>query len=217
MGKTAIILGATGLTGGILRKRLLADPAFSTIKLFSRSSVNLKSPKIEEYLIDLFDLENHSAQFKADVVFCCIGTTKSKTPDKDKYRKIDYGIPVTAAKLCKKNAIETFIVISALGANPKSSLFYNKVKGEMQEDVLNQNIKNTYILQPSLITGNRDENRIVESLAKIFMHLFKFLIPKKYRPISPESIAKSMHWLSNNSWKDKIIPSDKIKNIAAHA
>ncbi|HET8802964.1 MAG TPA: NAD(P)H-binding protein, partial [Aequorivita sp.] len=117
MKKTAIILGATGLTGSILLEKLLQDASFLKIKLFSRSSVEKSSPKIEEHLIDMFQLENHSEAFTADVVFCCIGTTKAKTPDKETYKKIDYGIPVTAAKLAKQNGIETFIVISAMGAD----------------------------------------------------------------------------------------------------
>ena len=108
--KTAIILGATGLTGSLLLEKLLKDPSFEKIKLFSRSSFGKKSPKIEEHLIDMLQLENYSEDFKADVVFCCIGTTKAKTPDKEIYKKIDYGIPVTAAKLAKENNIKTFIV-----------------------------------------------------------------------------------------------------------
>ncbi len=138
MKKSAIILGATGLTGNLLLKKLLKDPSFEKIKLFSRSSSEINSPKIEEHLIDMFQLESHSEAFTADVVFCCIGTTKAKTPDNETYKKIDYGIPVSAAKLAKKNSIKTFIVISAMGADADSSIFYNKTKGEMQRDVLKQ-------------------------------------------------------------------------------
>ncbi len=106
----------------------------------------------------MFQLEKEQQNFKADEVYVCIGTTKSKTPDKEKYKKIDKGIPVAAAKLSKQNNINTYVVISALGANSNSSVFYNKVKGEMQEEVLAQNIQNTYIFQPSLISGDREES-----------------------------------------------------------
>ncbi|PVW15377.1 NAD(P)H-binding protein [Marixanthomonas spongiae] len=213
MQKIAIILGATGLTGGILLKQLLQDDSISTIKLFSRSSSGVKDPKVREYLIDMFQLERETERFTGDVVFCCIGTTKSKTPDKETYKKIDYGIPVTAAKLAKQNSIPKFIVISALGANPDSSVFYNKVKGEMERDVLQQNISETYILQPSLIGGNRSENRMGESIAKFFAKTFGFLIPKKYKMIEPETIAKAMQNLIYKPYSEKRIPSDKIKEI----
>ena len=99
--KTAIILGATGLTGSLLLQQLLKDESFHKIILFSRSSVNNQHPKIKEYLIDLFQLEKYEEQFQADVVFCCVGTTQKKSPDNETYRKVDFGIPVAAAKLAK--------------------------------------------------------------------------------------------------------------------
>lgn len=214
MKKTAIILGATGLTGSLLLKKLLKDPAFEKIILFARSSAGENSPKIEEHLIDMFQLEKYSEAFTADVVFCCIGTTKAKTPDNETYKKIDYGIPVTAAKLAKQNGIETFIVISAMGADENSGIFYNKTKGEMQRDVLKQQIKNTYILQPSLIAGDRDENRLGEKIATFFMKIFGFLVPKKYKIIKAETIAEAMLILAKQDYSEKIITSEKIKEIA---
>ncbi|PHR14018.1 MAG: nucleoside-diphosphate sugar epimerase [Aequorivita sp.] len=217
MKKTAIILGATGLTGSILLKKLLKDPSFEKIKLFSRSTAEMNSPKIEEHLIDMFQLEKHSEAFKADVVFCCIGTTKSKTPNKETYKKIDYGIPVTAAKLAKKKGIETFVVISAMGADVSSNIFYNKTKGEMQRDVLSQSIKNTYILQPSLIVGHRDENRFGEKVATLFMKTFGFLVPKKYKMIKAETIAEAMLILAKKEFPKQQITSDEIKQIAQNA
>ena len=212
--KTAIILGATGLTGSILLEKLLQDPSFEKLKLFSRTACKKDSLKIEEHLIDMFQLETYADDFKADVVFCCVGTTKAKTPDKEVYKRIDYGIPVTAAKLAKKNGIKTFIVISALGADANSSIFYNKTKGEMQRDVANQDIENTFILQPSLIYGNRKESRLGENVAISLMKIFKFLIPKKYRMISADTIAQAMVFLGQNNFSEKIIPSEEIKKIA---
>lgn len=213
MKKTAIILGATGLTGGLLLNQLIKDSNYDKIKLFSRSSVGIDSPKIEEYLIDMFELESHSKDFTGDVVFCCIGTTKAKTPDKTVYHKIDYGIPVAAAKLAKQNGIETYMVISALGANPKSAVFYNKTKGEMERDVLAEGIKKIYILQPSLIVGDRNENRTSEGMATVFMKTFDFLIPKRYKAIQAETIAEAMRVLAEKGYPEKRIPSDEIKSL----
>lgn len=215
--KTAIILGATGLTGGKLLQRLLKDKRYSTIKLFSRSSVKISDPKIEEHLIDLFELEKYEHIFMGDEVFCCIGTTKAKTPDEDTYRKIDYGIPVAAARLAKKNGIPKFLVISALGADADSGIFYNKTKGEMERDVLEQNIPGTYIFEPSLISGDRNEKRFFESLGKQVMKVGNFFLfgpLKKYRSIHPETIALAMIKVANEQYDKKRIESDEIKKIA---
>lgn len=212
--KTAIILGATGLTGGILLEKLIDDDSYDKIKLFSRSSVGKNSSKIEEHLIDLFQIKRHSNDFTADVVFCCIGTTNAKTPDTETYKKVDYGIPVAAAKLAKENDINTFIVISAMDANENSRIFYNKTKGEMERDVLKQHVEKTYILQPALIVGDRKESRFGEKIAAVFMKGLGFLIPKKYKVIQAETIAEAMRILSKEGYAEKIITSEKIKEIA---
>jgi uncharacterized protein YbjT (DUF2867 family) len=215
--KSAIILGATGLTGGKLLEELLSDDRYHSIKLFTRSRVGITSPKIEEHLLDLFDIEAYTDKFKADEVYCCIGTTKSKTPNKEQYSAIDYGIPVTAAKLCQKNGIPTICIISALGADEKSTVFYNRVKGEMEEAVLSMKIPNTYLLQPSLIGGKRDENRLGERAAKL---IFKVLEPffigglKKYKTISPDIIARCMIILANKGKMEcRRIASNEIIKI----
>lgn len=215
MPKTAIILGATGLVGGKLLEMLLRDDDYTKLKLFSRSSCKIDHPKIEEHLINLFELETHSSAFTGDVVFCCIGTTKAKTSDKEKYREIDYGIPVTAAIVAKNNGIKTFEVISAMGANPKSKTFYNKTKGEMERDVLGRKIEGTYIFQPSLLGGERNEKRFGERMAQFFMGAFSFLIPQQYKIIEPETIAMAMIKVARTKYGKQRIPSDEIKEIAS--
>ncbi len=215
--KTAILLGATGLTGGKLLQLLLSDGRYGTVKLFSRSSVGIGHPKIQEYLGDLMDMESFKDGFTGDEVFCCIGTTTSKAPDKKMYKNIDYGIPVKAATISKQNGIATFVVVSALGANPKSKIFYNRTKGEMEEAVLNIGIRKTYILQPSLIGGERDEKRLGEWFFKKLMTAVNFVLVgplKKYRSIQPVTIAECMVWLANNELKKSKIESDEIEEIA---
>ncbi|MGY0391096.1 NAD(P)H-binding protein [Bizionia sp. KMM 8389] len=217
MGKTAIILGATGLSGGLLLQELLKAEDYEKIKLFSRSSCGISHEKIDEHIVDLFKLKLHKENFVADVVFCCIGTTKAKTPDQETYLKIDYGIPVSAAELAQENGIKTFVVISALGADKSSKVFYNRTKGRMEDAVLAQQIPHTYVLQPSLISGNRNENRLGEKLAKIVMALINpFLIGNlaKYKSIKPEAIVKCMLFLADNNYPESRIQSDDINKIA---
>lgn len=215
--KTAIILGATGLTGSVLLKKLILDDRYRKIKVFSRNHLQLKHEKIEEYLIDLFELEKFANLFTADEVYCCIGSTQQKTPDNDTYRMVDFGIPAIAAKLSNRNQINTFQVISAMGANEKSRFFYNRVKGEMEGAILEQKISNTYILQPSLIGGNREESRPFEYAWKKIMNIGDHLLVgklKKYRIIHPETIVDAMIYLANNQYESGRIPADEIKNIA---
>lgn len=219
MGKTAIILGATGLTGSLLLEQLLIDSRYAKIILFSRRTCGLKHDKIEEHLVDLLDLTSHKNQFFADEVYCCIGSTNAKTPNEEQYLQIDYGIPVMAAQLCKENNIQTFIVISALGADKQSKMFYNRTKGRMEEAVLMEQITNTYILQPALIGGDRSEKRFGESAAKLVMKVvnpFLFGSLSKYKSIHPLNIVKCMIFIANNLYPTVRIPSDEIKKIATN-
>tara|TARA_R110000787_G_scaffold108621_1_gene217013 strand:+ start:9086 stop:9751 length:666 start_codon:yes stop_codon:yes gene_type:complete len=220
MKKTAIILGASGLTGSILLKKLIKNDTYESIKLFSRTKIEGLPTKVTQYIGDLLKLEEFKEDFTADEVFCCIGTTAKKTPDKKEYKKIDYGIPVAAAKLSKENNIPTFLVISAMGANKKSTVFYNKTKGEMEQDVLLQNIKNTVVLRPSLIGGERKESRILE---KIGLGVFKMMQPlflgnlKKYSIISGDCIAEAMIILANTTNnREVIISSNEIKTLSKY-
>lgn len=217
MKKTAILLGASGLTGNLLLKLLLSDSDFEKIKLFSRKKTDVTHPKIEEHVVDLFQLKNSVGDFTGDVVFCCIGTTKAKTPDETEYRSIDYGIPVAAAELAKQNNIPVFIAISALGANVKSRIFYNRIKGEMELNVTALKIPKTHLLEPSLIAGDRNEVRIGETMGIYMMKIINPLLIgklKKYRSISPENIVKTMRYLSKNEYPQTIIPSDVIYTLS---
>ena len=218
MKKTAIILGATGLTGSNLLTKLIHDNRYDNIKLFSRSKIDGLPKRVTQYLGDLLKLEDFKAEFTADEVFCCIGTTAKKTPDKNLYKKIDHGIPLAAAKLAKENKINTFLVVSAMGANKKSSVFYNKTKGEMENDVLLENIEKTIILRPSIIGGERKERRILEQIG---LSIFKIIQPffigklKQYKIIKGDSIAKAMIYLANNNYNgETIIKSNQIEKIS---
>ena len=214
--KTAIILGATGLTGNILLKTLLIDKRYDKIKIFTRKPLRLENKKVTEILCNLLELYSYKENFFGDEVYCCIGTTTKKTPDKELYKKIDYGIPASAAKLCKDNSIKTFAIMSSMGANANSSIFYNRTKGEMEQAVLEQKIENTYILRPSMIGGNRNEFRIAEKIGSVLMKVLNPLFIgswRKYRIINAELIANAMIELVNNGIDKKIIESDQIYRI----
>lgn len=213
--KTAIVLGATGLTGGYLVDILLDHPAYSKVKVYTRRPLEKSHDKLEVIICDLMALEALE-NFKADHVFCCIGTTAKKTPDQEQYYKIDYGIPVTAAELAKKNGSSTYAVVSAIGADPKSSIFYSRTKGEMEEAVLAEDIPNTYIMQPAIIGGPRKEFRLGERIGLFFFDLLSPLLIgalRKYRVIPAERIAKAMVHLALEGSPGGRIKSDVIDHL----
>jgi len=217
--KTAIIVGATGLTGSLLLELLLEDAGYKTIKVLTRTPLTFKHPRIVNFTGDLLSLENFEKDFLADEVFCCIGTTAKKTPDKELYRKIDFGIPVKAAQLCKKNNIPGFVVVSSLGADAKNSIFYSRTKGEMEEAVLGIKLPYTYILRPSLIIGNRKEKRMAESLASSFFKITGPLLIgplKKYAPNKATDIAKAMLAVANDKPLKFFILAEEIEAATKH-
>jgi uncharacterized protein YbjT (DUF2867 family) len=212
--KTAIVLGGTGLTGSLLINRLLANDSYERIKLFSRKASGIKSEKIEEFVGDLLQLEHFKNDFTADEVFCCIGTTSAKTKDRVIYKAIDFGIPFTAARLARENKIPTFLVISSMGANTRSSIFYSRTKGEMEQAVLGENIPHTYILRPSLIVGKRAEKRMGESVGTVVLKITNALMVgrlKKYRAIEADCIAAAMIQLALSKPPSGIVKSDKLQ------
>ncbi len=214
MKKTAIILGATGLTGSYLLEMLLHNDAYEKVKVFTRRTTGKTHPKLEEIICDVLNLEEYSDRFRADEVFVCIGTTKAKTPNKDSYYAIDYGIPLSSAKLAEQNNIPTFSVISAIGANESSSVFYSRTKGEMERDILKNNIPNILIYRPSLIYGQRKDKRLGEKIGTIFIRALQFLLVRKlrkYRAISGEDLAKAL-FLGVNKKGHHIIFRDEFLN-----
>ncbi len=214
--KTAIVLGATGLTGNLLVKRLLTDDSYAFIKLFSRKACGIGSPKIKEFIGDLLHLEHFKDDFSADEVFCCIGTTSAKTKDRATYKAIDFGIPATAARMARENSIPTFLVISSIGANPGSKIFYSRTKGEMEQAVLGEKVPHTYILRPSLIKGKRSESRVGESVGAAVLNLSNlFLVGrlKNYRAIEADCIAAAMINLAKSKPPGGIVDSGKLQEL----
>ncbi len=217
MSKRAILLGASGLIGSNLLELLLANDEFSTVTILVRRPLGIKSPKLIEIVTDFSDLTTLKEIITGDIVFSCLGSTKSKTPDLSEYRRIDHDIPVQIAEYASENNIEQFHLISSLGANPKASNFYSKMKGETEEDIKKTGIPSIYIYQPSLLRGKRKEKRFFEQLA---LQVTKVIDPlligslKKYRSIEIEKIAQAM---VNQSLKHQkgifTYQSDQIKEL----
>ena len=195
--KTAAIIGATGMIGEYLTGLLLADDYFSTVRIIVRRPAPKTHPKMEVKLVDFTDVESLKLSLEgADAVFCCIGTTnKNVKGDKELYRRIDFDIPLKAAMFCKETGCEKFILISAVGAKATAGSYYLQLKGQLEDAIQLIGLASIHIMQPSLLLGNRKENRPTE---RILTGPFKFLSRlftgswRKYKPIHGTTLAKAM-------------------------
>lgn len=196
-GKTAVVLGATGLTGSRLVQELTDDDEYSSIVLLVRKDPGIRHPKISIRITDFTD-ENDVAEKMGtgDVIFCCVGTTRKKVNnDKTAYRKVDYDIPVTTARLGISRGFNQYVVVSAVGANSVAANFYLQLKGSMEEDIAAYPYKSIHIFQPSVLLGPRKEKRNMESFFKYLMQGLQFLLIgglRKYRPVSDATLARAM-------------------------
>ncbi len=218
MPNKAVIAGASGLIGSKLIEILLQEPFYDEVLILVRKELPINHKKLVQLVIDFHELERHDAAITGHAIFCCLGSTKKKTPDLAEYRKIDHDYPLKLAQMAKQNGMKQYHLVSSLGANAKASNFYLKMKGETEDDIQKTGLKNLNIYQPSFLTGDRTENRPVERFGS---SLVKFIDPlligglKKYRSIPAETVARAMF---NQSLKNEegifVHPSDKIKLLA---
>lgn len=218
MDKKAILIGATGLIGQDLLMKLLADENYSKVLVISRKQVNVTHPKLKEILINFDELADSATEIIGDHVFCCLGTTIKKTPDLTVYRKIDYQYPLDVANIAFANGAKQYHLVSAMGADVKSRLFYSRTKGEVERDLQKIPYQAIHIYRPALLDGNRKEERASEN---ILIGLFRLLNPlfigplKKYRSIKIEKVAEAMLNKANSKEEGVYIyTSDEIAKIA---
>lgn len=214
--KTALLFGSTGLVGGHVLNYLIQNSNYSKIKLFVRSFTGINNPKIEIIKTDFNNLNKHAEDIKGDECFCCIGTTKKKSPNKNEYQKIELDIPKKIAQIAKSNSVKSFFFVSSGYANPKSSGEYLKFKGLVEEEIKNLNFDKIGIMRPSFLLGERQEERIGEKFGII---IFKLLTPiligpfRKMRPIQSEIVARAMIKLANENIDQSVFESNEISNL----
>ena len=214
--KQVTLFGATGLIGGYLLEFLLKDSDIHLINLVGRKPFHLQHDKINNIVIDFEDVHSISDSIEgSEIVFVSIGTTMSKVNgNKLKYTSVDFDIIFNIANACKQKNISQFLYVSSLGANPNSSNFYLRLKGEIDEAVAELNLNSTSVYRPSVLLGKRNESRPGEKILQFVMPLLDFMIPSDSKAIKAEDVAKSM---LNNSKNYKsgfhIFQYNQIKNI----
>ncbi len=216
-GKTAIVIGGSGLVGSELIKELLLDPYYDEVKLFVRKKVDVGHKKIVQHILDFENIQASEAIITGDVVFCCIGTTINVAGSKEAFTKVDKTYPLVFAESARKNGIGKFLLVSSLGADMKSSNFYLKVKGEVELGLENLRFDHLVIVRPSMLLGKRIEFRLGELIGKCLMKSLGFLFIgkfKKYKAIEATTVAKAMLQLSKQELdKVKIFESNRLQQL----
>jgi uncharacterized protein YbjT (DUF2867 family) len=216
--RTAIVFGATGLVGKALIEELCKSDSYDLIKIFIRARTSFADKeKISETIIDFDHLRKYSDKIKGDDLFICLGTTIKKAGSVSRMEEIDRDLPVEIATVALVNSVEKLAVISSIGADPGSSNYYLRIKGEMEKGLMSLNYKTLIILRPSILLGDRDEKRTGEQIGKIFMMMLGiFMIGKlaKYRGISGKNVARAMMNAVTTTTGTEILESDKLQQIA---
>lgn len=189
---TANVIGATGLIGKQLIQLLLENKSFEKVRIFVRRDTGIQHPKLEQFIVDFKDEEAWKKQLTGDVLFSALGTTLKQAGSKEKEYEVDFSINLNFAQKAKENGVESYVLISSIGANAKSRFFYPRMKGELDEAVAKLGFKNLAILRPSSLTGDRKEKRPAEIFSiPVLKFLTRFML-KKYRPIKDAIVAKAM-------------------------
>lgn len=216
--KRVLIAGATGLVGGYLLRRLLAHPSYSQVEILVRHESPVRDPKLTQRIVDFARLDAGVQGIAPDDVFCCLGSTIRQAGSKEAFRRVDYDYPLALARLAKAVGAGKFLMISALGADPKSAVFYNRVKGEVEQAIAAVGLPAAYFFRPSLLLGPRAESRPGE---KIGIAIGKLIAPlligglRKYRPIHAVTVAAAMVHVANHDVPAGVIESDAIARLAA--
>lgn len=188
----AIVIGGSGATGKELINQLIIDDSYSEIKSFVRRKSNLNHPKLKEIVIDFDKIYDYKNEIIGDVAFSCLGTTLKLAGSKEAQWIIDYDYQYHFAQISKENNVSTFVLISSFGANKDSKIFYSKMKGKLEAEVLKLDFNRTIIFQPpSLIRPNSDRNGEIIGM-KVIRFFNNFGIFKSYEPLHVTDLAKAM-------------------------
>ena len=190
-GRVALVAGSTGLIGSQLLDLLLGDNAYSKVIALSRKPLAISNPKLENVVLKSDELKTHH-ELMAHDVFCCLGTTIRQAKSKEAFRKIDFEYPLELAQQLKSKGAEQFLLVSALGADKNSRIFYNQVKGQVEEAIGAVKFSSYHVFRPSLLIGPRKEARAGEDAAKVVYKIFGFLIPSRYKGIESIKVARAM-------------------------
>lgn len=215
--RNALIAGASGLVGSHCLELLLKSDRYSQIISIGRRDLPIIHPKLDQQVVNFDELDKYSSELVADDVYCCLGTTIKKAGSEEAFYKVDHTYVTKLAEVTARRNATQFLVVSAMGADAGSIIFYNKVKGKMEQDINSYGFEAVHIFRPSLLLGNREEERTGEELAsKVMKPLSGLMVGplRKYRPIQAETVAKAMLAAAERGQKGaNIYLSDEIEKL----
>jgi uncharacterized protein YbjT (DUF2867 family) len=191
LGKSALVAGATGLVGTKVVAELLADPAYDVVHVLARRALAEKDARLREHVIDFALLADFDWP-AVDDAYCCLGTTIKSAGSQAAFREVDYAYPLAIARGVLDRGAAQFLFVSAMGADPRSSVFYSRIKGELESAVAALGFKTAIAFRPSLLAGKRAERRFGERLALALARPIRRLVPARYRPVADIAVARAM-------------------------
>ena len=191
--RTAIVIGATGLVGRHLTEQLLRDRRFELVKIFVRRSTGINNSKLQEHVVDFDNPDGWKKLVTGDVLYSAMGTTLRQAGSKEAQYKTDYTYQYQVAKVAAANGVPEYVLVSAAGSSPDSSVFYSRIKGELERDVQKLPFETIHIIRPGMLAGEREKVRTGEQLGVGVLNIIS-LIPglKKLRPIQGGEVARAM-------------------------
>lgn len=192
--RSAIVVGATGLTGSSLIEQLCENDEYVSVIVIARRELQYKHPKLEVKIRNFDTLEENDIEF-AHELYCCLGTTIKKAGAREAFEKVDFEYPLAIASLAKKQGIPHMLVITAMGANEQSRFYYNRVKGKLENALIELGLQRLSIIRPSLLVGQREEFRLGEKVGEKLLKLANPLLIgplKRSRAIEASQVAKAM-------------------------
>ena len=210
----AAVIGATGVVGSELVQALCADPQFTTVHTLGRHApvfAGAAPDKLRHHKVDFSQLDAATWP-RADILFCCLGTTIKHAGSQAGFQQVDLDFVLQAAQCARQARTAQLMVVSSMGADPASWVFYNRVKGQMEQAVVGLGFQSVGIFRPSLLRAKRSEFRAGERLALHVMKLGDYLLPKKYRSVQAGAVARAMLMQAKSKTRGaQVIESDRIQ------
>ncbi|MGZ5445914.1 MAG: NAD-dependent epimerase/dehydratase family protein [Thermoanaerobaculia bacterium] len=207
-----LLLGATGLVGNEVLRLLLADDSIERVVVMTRRPTGHTHAKLDEHILDLAEMEQHGDAFAVDAILCALGTTIRVAGSQERFRSVDHDLPLLAARLGLANGATHYLLVSSLGADPKSRVFYNRVKGEVEADLLALPYPKITIVRPSFLVGPRPEFRLGEQIVS----RLGWLMPQRVKPIEARVVAQALVALAKREdGRARIIESRELRAVAA--
>ncbi|WP_419870762.1 NAD(P)H-binding protein [Chryseobacterium sp. CT-SW4] len=211
----ALVIGATGATGKDLVSQLLEDKDFEEVDIFVRKPLDLQNEKLNIHVVDFTKPEEWKHLIKGDVAFSCLGTTLKAAGSKEAQKKVDFDYQYEFAKAAKENNVEDYILVSSYGANPKSKIFYSKMKGELEEAVKKLHFNKITVFKPGMLE-RKDSDRTGEVLgSRIIKFANKLGLLESQKPLPTDVLAKAM--INSSKIKSNGYSSIKLGNIFCFA